>query len=58
MATVMPRSLNDPVGLTPSTLSSTWQPVSSDNRGASTSGVPPSHKVTTIAFAGSAIRSG
>ena len=30
MAIVMPRSLNDPVGFAPSTLSQTSQPVSSE----------------------------
>ena len=33
-AIVMPRSLNEPVGLSPSTLRCTVQPVYSDNRGA------------------------
>src|SRR3954468_3118887 len=47
MATVMPRSLNDPVGLAPSTLRCTSQPVCADSRGAGTSGVPPSCNVTT-----------
>ena len=41
-ATVMPRSLNEPVGLAPSTLSQTSQPVRADRYGAGTSGVPPS----------------
>ena len=36
MATVMPRSLNDPVGLAPSTFSHTWAPIRSDRRGAGT----------------------
>jgi hypothetical protein len=44
---VMPRSLNDPVGLTPSTLSRTSQPVRADRVAAGTSGVPPSCRVTT-----------
>src|SRR4051812_3020260 len=58
MATVIPRSLNDPVGLAPSTFSSTRDPVSSPRYGASTSGVPPSPRVTTRAPGGTAIRSG
>src|SRR5271165_4256519 len=51
-ATVMPRSLNDPVGLTPSTLRYTVQPVSSDSTGAGSSGVPPSPSVTAGTSAG------
>src|SRR6058998_1012790 len=47
MATVIPRSLNDPVGLAPSTLSHTLAPTRSDRRGAGTSGVAPSSRVTT-----------
>ncbi len=47
IATVMPRSLNEPVGLAPSTFSSTRAPTCSDRRGASTSGVLPSLSVTT-----------
>jgi hypothetical protein len=46
-ATVMPRSLNEPVGLAPSTFSQTSQPVRADSTGAGTSGVPPSSSVTT-----------
>ena len=46
-AIVMPRSLNEPVGLLASTLSQTLQPVSSDSQPDSTSGVPPSPRVTT-----------
>ncbi len=46
-ATVMPRSLNDPVGLAPSTLSQTSQPLRADSTGARSSGVPPSSSVTT-----------
>ena len=42
IAIVMPRSLNEPVGFAPSTLRYTSQPVSSDEHGAGTSGVPPS----------------
>src|SRR5262249_16768216 len=51
-ATVMPRSLNEPVGLTPSTLRYTVHPVSSDSTGACSSGVPPSPRVTTGTSAG------
>jgi len=47
MATVMPRSLNDPVGLSPSYLSSTRASTRSDRYGAGSSGVPPSRRVTT-----------
>ena len=47
-AMVMPRSLNEPVGLRPSTLRYTSQPVSSDRYGAGTSGVAPSRRVTTF----------
>ena len=46
-ATVMPRSLNDPVGFAPSTLSQTSQPSRSDSTSASTSGVLPSPRVIT-----------
>ena len=41
-AQVMPRSLNEPVGLAPSSLSQTSAPTRSDTRSASTSGVEPS----------------
>ncbi len=47
MATVMPRSLNDPVGLAPSTFSSTRAPTRFERRGAVSNGVPPSSSVTT-----------
>ena len=47
MATVMPRSLNEPVGLAPSNLSQTRHPVSADSGSHSTSGVPPSPRVIT-----------
>ena len=47
IARVIPRSLNEPVGLSPSSLSRTRAPVCSERRGASTSGVPPSNSVTT-----------
>ena len=46
-AHVMPRSLNEPVGLAPSSLSHTSQPARSDTRSASTSGVEPSDSETT-----------
>ena len=48
IAIVMPRSLNDPVGLSPSTLSSTRAtPARWAIRGASSSGVLPSSRVIT-----------
>jgi hypothetical protein len=47
IATVMPRSLNEPVGLPASTLRYTSQPVRRDSSGAGSSGVPPSCRVTT-----------
>src|SRR5256885_8583240 len=47
IATVMPRSLNEPVGLAPSTLRYTSQFVLADSVGAGTSGVPPSNRVIT-----------
>jgi hypothetical protein len=46
-ATVIPRSLNEPVGLAPSSFSHTSAPVSSESRGAWTSGVSPSPIVTS-----------
>ncbi len=46
-ATVIPRSLNEPVGFAPSTFSHTSQPVRSDSTGAGTSGVSPSSIVTS-----------
>src|SRR4051794_13237140 len=46
-AMVMPRSLNEPVGLAPSTLRYTSAPVRWDSTGAGTSGVLPSCRVTT-----------
>src|SRR4051812_50013079 len=46
-ATVMPRSLNEPVGLAPSIFSHTSAPTRSDSTGACTSGVPPSPSVTS-----------
>ena len=45
IASVIPRSLNDPVGLAPSYFSQTSQPVSSDSGSDRTSGVPPSRSV-------------
>src|SRR5206468_12939393 len=47
MATVIPRSLNDAVGFAPSYLSQTSRPVPSASGPDWTSGVPPSHNVTT-----------
>src|SRR5262245_18436154 len=47
IATAMPRSLNDPVGLAPSTLSQPRAPVCSDSHADSRSGVPPSARLTT-----------
>ena len=47
MATVIPRSLNEPVGLAPSTFNSTLAPTRADSRGAGRRGVPPSSSVTT-----------
>ncbi len=41
----MPRSLNEPVGLSPSTFSHTSPPVTPDSQCEATSGVPPSPKV-------------
>ena len=46
-ATVMPRSLNEPVGFAPSSLSHTSAPVSSERCGAGISGVSPSPIVTS-----------
>ena len=47
MARVMPRSLNEPVGLSPSTLSQTSPPTSPESHAECTSGVPPSPSVMT-----------
>src|SRR5205814_4022607 len=44
-ATVMPRSLNEPVGFKPSHLINTRPPMRSLNRGAKTNGVDPSANV-------------
>ena len=46
-AVVIPRSLNDPVGLAPSTLRYTVHPVISDRYRACSSGVEPSPRLTT-----------
>ena len=46
-AHVIPRSLNEPVGLAPSSFSHTSTPARSDSRSASTSGVDPSPSDTT-----------
>ncbi|OLT19019.1 hypothetical protein BJF80_13275 [Serinicoccus sp. CUA-874] len=47
MAAVMPRSLNEPVGLRPSYFTCTCAPTSSLRCSAGMSGVPPSRRVTT-----------
>ena len=47
IAIVMPRSLNEPVGLAPSTLSQISLSNISESTHAATSGVPPSRSVTT-----------
>ena len=46
-ATVMPRSLKDPVGLAPSYFRNTGRPTRAERRGAGSRGVPPSSRVTT-----------
>jgi len=46
-ATVIPRSLNEPVGFAPSILSRTRAPTRSEITGASIRGVEPSSSVTT-----------
>ncbi|MGN6201333.1 MAG: hypothetical protein ACTHNY_02880 [Solirubrobacterales bacterium] len=46
-ATVIPRSLNEPVGFSPSNLKKARAPMRSESRGASISGVEPSLRVTT-----------
>ena len=46
-AQVIPRSLNEPVGFAPSSLSQTSTPARSEMRSASTSGVEPSSSETT-----------
>src|SRR5260370_23514464 len=55
-ATVMPRSLNDPVGFAPSTFRYTSQPVRADSTGAGSSGVAPSARVITGAPSGTGSR--
>ncbi len=57
IAVVMPRSLNEPVGLSPSTLSQTSAPERPDSQPDFTSGVPPSHKVTASMSCGMSSRS-
>ena len=47
-ATVMPRSLNEPVGFMPSNFTQTSAPVRRDRAGAGMRGVPPSPSVTTV----------
>src|SRR6478735_5900022 len=47
-ATVMPRSLNEPVGFMPSNFTKTFAPVICDSDAAGISGVPPSPRVTTV----------
>ena len=47
IAMVIPRSLNEPVGLAPSSFNKTLAPTRSDSRGAGSSGVLPSSRVTT-----------
>src|SRR5664279_176512 len=56
-ATVIPRSLNDPVGLAPSTFRYTCAPTLSDSDGAASSAVPPSSRVITAAPGGMDTRS-
>src|SRR4029078_1908607 len=56
-ATVMPRSLNEPVGLSPSTLSHTSAPSTLVSQPLRTIGVPPSRRVITGVFAGMSRRS-
>src|SRR5580704_5317458 len=56
-ATVIPRSLNEPVGLAPSTLRYTSQPVIAESTGAGSSGVPPSPSVITDPAPGDGSRS-
>ena len=53
----MPRSLKDPVGLSPSTLSQTWAPLIPDSQADGTSGVPPSRRVTAGTPSGMSSRS-
>jgi len=55
-ATVMPRSLNDPVGLLPSIFSQTGRASCRLSRSDGTRGVPPSWSVTTRSVAGNRAR--
>src|SRR6478735_9159292 len=50
-ATVIPRSLKDPVGLAASTFSQTSHPVRPDSQSERTRGVPPSPRLTREASA-------
>src|SRR4051812_49786357 len=52
MAMVMPRSLNDPVGLAPSTFSHTSHPVRRDSLRPGTTGVAAPRNVATGAVSG------
>ena len=56
-AIVIPRSLNEPVGLSPSTFRWTVQPVYSDSRVAGISGVPPSRRVIGVQLSPTGSRS-
>ena len=47
IAVVIPRSLNEPVGLSPSNLSQTSAPTREERCSAGINGVPPSRSVTT-----------
>ena len=57
MAVVIPRSLNEPVGLSPSNFSHTSAPTSEERCSAGMSGVPPSSRVMTGAPASDGSRS-
>jgi hypothetical protein len=57
IAAVMPRSLKEPVGLSPSTLSHTSPRVRPDSHSECTSGVPPSRSVTAGVPSGMSSRS-
>src|SRR5690606_10035565 len=57
IAVVMPRSLKEPVGFMPSTLTYTSAPVRCESAGASTSGVPPSPRVAIFSVTGAGRRS-
>ena len=58
IAAVMPRSLNEPVGLSPSTLSHTSASDTSVSQSEWTNGVPPSRRVTGSRSSGIRSRSG